>query len=159
MKFTDFTVKDAAGEEVSLSRYQGKVVLVVNTATLCGLTPQYPGLQALYEKYRDRGFEILDFPCNQFGNQAPGSDEEIHKFCSGRFGITFPQFGKIDVNGPNEDPLYNWLKTQKQGMGGRAIKWNFTKFLLDRDGKVVGRYAPTKTPEALDEAVGKLVGA
>ena len=115
----DFTVKAQDGTEKSLADYKGKVLLVVNTATGCGFTPQYVGLQELYDKYKDQGFEILDFPCNQFGNQAPGSDDEIHEFCVGRFSMTFPQFSKIDVNGENEDPLYTWLKSQKGGIGGR----------------------------------------
>ncbi len=159
MNAYDFTVKDANGNDVSLSAYQGKVILVVNTATACGFTPQYSGLQDLYEKYKDQGFEILDFPCNQFGNQAPGSDEEIGSFCTGRFGITFKQFAKIDVNGEQESPLYTWLKGQKGGIGGSKIKWNFTKFLIDKDGTVVGRYASTKTPAALDKEIAKLIGA
>ena len=153
----DFTVKDMQGNDVSLSQYQGKVLLIVNTATGCGFTPQYDGLQDLYEKYQDKGFEILDFPCNQFANQAPGSDEEIASFCTGRFGITFPQFSKIDVNGANEAPLYTWLKAQKGGVLGSRIKWNFTKFLVDRNGNVIERFAPTVTPEKLDGEVAKII--
>ena len=153
----DFTVKAQDGTDKSLSEYQGKVLLVVNTATGCGFTPQYVGLQELYNKYREQGFEILDFPCNQFGNQAPGSDDEIHEFCVGRFSMTFPQFSKIDVNGANEDPLYTWLKTQKGGLGGKKIKWNFTKFLVDRNGQVVARFAPTKTPEHIEESIKELL--
>ncbi len=158
MTLFDFTVKGRKGESVNLSDYAGKTVLVVNTATGCGLTPQYPGLQRLYETYREGGFEILDFPCNQFADQAPGSAEEIHAFCTGRFGITFPQFAKIDVNGANEDPLYRWLKRQKGGFFGSRIKWNFTKFLVDPAGRVVARFAPTDTPEKIESAVAKLVG-
>lgn len=157
MEFYDLTVKDAQGADVPLSDYKGKVLLVVNTATGCGFTPQYDGLQDLYEKYRDRGFEILDFPCNQFGNQAPGSDEEIGSFCSSRYGITFKQFAKTDVNGENESPIYTYLKAQKGGMFGKNIKWNFTKYLIDRGGKVVARYAPTKTPESIDKEIAKLL--
>ena len=153
----DFTVKAQDGTDKSLSEYQGKVPLVVNTATGCGFTPQYVGLQELYNKYREQGFEILDFPCNQFGNQAPGSDDEIHEFCVGRFSMTFPQFSKIDVNGAKEDPLYTWLKTQKGGLGGKKIKWNFTKFLVDRNGQVVARFAPTKTPEQIEESIKELL--
>jgi len=153
----DFTVKAQDGTDVSLSTYAGKVLLVVNTATGCGFTPQYVGLQELYNKYKDQGFEILDFPCNQFGNQAPGTDDEIHEFCVGRFSMTFPQFSKIDVNGDNEDPLYTWLKSQKGGMGGRKVKWNFTKFLVDRQGNVVARFAPTKTPEQIESSITKLL--
>ncbi|MBQ9276857.1 MAG: glutathione peroxidase [Clostridia bacterium] len=151
----DFTVKDKKGNDVSLSEYKGKVLLIVNTATGCGFTPQYDGLQDLYEKYQEKGFEILDFPCNQFANQAPGSDEEIGSFCQARFGITFPQFAKIDVNGKNQAPLYEYLKSQKKGALGSNIKWNFTKFLVDRDGNVVDRFAPTVTPEKLDADVAK----
>ena len=149
----DFSVTAQDGTTKSLADYRGKVLLVVNTATGCGFTPQYVGLQKLYDDYRDQGFEILDFPCNQFGNQAPGSDDEIHEFCVGRFSMTFPQFSKIDVNGENEDPLYTWLKSQKGGMGGKKIKWNFTKFLVDREGHVVARFAPTKTPEQIESRI------
>ena len=154
----DFTVTAQDGSDVSLDMYRGKVLLIVNTATGCGFTPQYVGLQALYDKYRDRGFEILDFPCNQFGNQAPGSDEEIHEFCVGRFSMTFPQFSKIDVNGSDESPLYTFLKhEQKGGLLGSAIKWNFTKFLVNRDGNVVARFAPTTKPEDIDAKVAALL--
>lgn len=153
----DYTVKDKKGNDVSLADYKGKVLLVVNTATGCGFTPQYTGLQELYTKYREKGFEILDFPCNQFANQAPGTDEEIGAFCTGRFGITFPQFAKIDVNGESESPLYTYLKSQQKGTLGSKIKWNFTKFLIDRDGNVVDRFAPTVTPEKLDADVAKLL--
>ena len=157
MSLYDFKVKNNKGSEVSLSEYKGKVLLIVNTATGCGFTPQYDGLQDLYEKYKDSGLEILDFPCDQFGHQAPGSDEEIANFCTGRFGITFPQFSKIEVNGKNASPLYDWLKSQKSGILGNAIKWNFTKFLVDREGTVVERFAPTATPESMEEAVKKLL--
>jgi glutathione peroxidase len=157
MKLYDISVTDAKGTDVSLSEYAGKVLLIVNTATECGFTPQYSALQDLYEKYRDQGFEILDFPCNQFGHQAPGTNEEIGNFCTGRFGITFRQFDKIEVNGANESPLYTWLKSQKGGIGGANIKWNFTKFLINRDGEVTTRYAPTKTPAAIDSDAAKLL--
>ena len=157
MNIYDHKVKDKEGRDVSLRNYEGKVLLIVNTATGCGFTPQFDGLQDLYEKYQECGFEILDFPCNQFGNQAPGSDEEITDFCNSRYGITFSQFAKIDVNGENEDPLFTFLKSQKSGVMGSKIKWNFTKFLVDRSGKVVGRFAPTTTPEALDAAVSELL--
>ena len=133
MKLYDLSVRTRDGKEVSLKDYEGKVLLIVNTATGCGFTPQYKGLQELYDKYKEKGFEILDFPCNQFANQAPGNDEEIHTFCTGRFGITFPQFAKIDVNGDNESPLYKYLKSQKHGFCTSKIKWNFTKFLIARD--------------------------
>ena len=133
----DFKVKDDAGKDVSLAEYKGKVLLIVNTATRCGFTPQYKDLEPLYQKYKSQGFEILDFPCNQFGQQAPGTIEEIHQFCTTNFDIHFPQFDKIDVNGENAHPLYTWLKAQA---GGGDIKWNFTKFLIGRDGKVIKRY-------------------
>lgn len=155
MRIYDYTVKAKDGAEVPMKDYEGKVLLVVNTATGCGFTPQFEGLQDLYEKYQEQGFEILDFPCNQFGNQAPGSDEEITDFCSSRYGITFQQFAKIDVNGENEAPLYTYLKSQKGGVMGKNIKWNFTKFLVDRQGNVVDRFAPTTTPEALDKEIAK----
>ena len=153
MAIYDFSVKAQDGSDVSLKDYEGKVLLIVNTATGCGFTPQYDGLQDLYEKYQKDGFEILDFPCNQFAGQAPGSDEEIHSFCTGRFGITFPQFAKIDVNGKNESPLYTFLKKEQKGRMGSNIKWNFTKFLVARDGTVINRFAPTDKPEKIDEFV------
>jgi glutathione peroxidase-family protein len=133
----DFKVKNDVGQEISLSNYKGKVLLIVNTATRCGFTPQYKELEPLYQKYQAQGFEILDFPCNQFGQQAPGTIQEIHQFCTANFNIHFPQFDKIDVNGENAHPLYTWLKAQA---GGGDIKWNFTKFLVGRDGKVIKRY-------------------
>ena len=133
----DFKVKNDAGQEVSLADYKGKVLLIVNTATKCGFTPQYEDLEPLYQKYHGQGFEILDFPCNQFGQQAPGTIQEIHQFCTANYDIHFPQFDKIDVNGENAHPLYTWLKEQA---GGGDIKWNFTKFLIGRDGKVIKRY-------------------
>ena len=153
----DFTVTAQDGSAQSLAQYEGKVLLVVNTATGCGFTPQYVGLQQLYNDYKDQGFEILDFPCNQFGNQAPGTDDEIHEFCVGRFSMTFPQFSKVDVNGDDEDPLFTWLKSQKGGVAGSKIKWNFTKFLVDRTGQVVARFAPTKTPEQIESHIKKLL--
>ena len=137
MNLYDITVQNNKGEPVSLAQYKGKVLLIVNTATKCGFTPQYEALEALYEAHRDEGFEILDFPCNQFGQQAPGSIQEIHSFCTANFDIHFPQFDKIDVNGENAHPLYTWLKSQA---GGGDIKWNFTKFLVGRDGRVIKRY-------------------
>ena len=157
MSIYDFTVKDIQGNDISLSQYKGKVLLVVNTATGCGFTPQYDGLEDLYEKYHEKGFEILDFPCNQFANQAPGTEEEIASFCSVKFGVTFPQFAKIKVNGDGEEPLYTWLKSQKGGVLGSKIKWNFTKFLIDREGNVIERFAPTVTPEKIDGEVEKLL--
>lgn len=157
MKLYDLTVKDAKGNDVLLSEYQGKILLIINTATGCGFTPQYSGLQELYSQYKDKGFEILDFPCNQFAGQAPGTNEEIGSFCTGRFDITFRQFSKIDVNGENESPLYSWLKSQKSGLGGSNIKWNFTKFLINKEGEVVARYAPSKTPKAIEKDVAMLL--
>ena len=153
MNIYDIFVKSRDGKEVALKDYEGKVLLIVNTATGCGFTPQYTGLQKLYDTYKDKGFEILDFPCNQFANQAPGSDDDIHTFCTGRFGITFPQFAKIDVNGKNEDPLYTYLKSKKGGLFSSRIKWNFTKFLISKDGAVLKRFAPTATPESIDAYV------
>lgn len=153
----DYHVKDNKGNDVSLKDYEGKVLLIVNTATGCGFTPQYEGLENLYQKYKDQGFEILDFPCNQFGNQAPGNDEEIHEFCTLRYHTTFPRMKKINVNGENEDPLYTWLKKQKGGLLGSKIKWNFTKFLVDRSGNVVERFAPTDKPESIDAKVAALL--
>ena len=153
----DYSVKAKNGEMVSLKKFEGKVLLIVNTATGCGFTPQFDGLQDLYEKYQEQGLEILDFPCNQFGDQAPGTDEEITDFCNSRFGITFPQFSKINVNGENADPLYQYLKSQKKGIIDSSIKWNFTKFLVDRQGNVVSRFAPTTEPSDIDSAIAKLL--
>ncbi len=157
MSLYDITVQDRAKNEVSLKKYQEKVLLIVNTATGCGFTPQYPGLQKLYDAYRDQGFEILDFPCNQFANQAPGTDEEIHNFCSGRFGVTFEQFAKVDVNGKGAAPLFRWLKKKKGSLFGSGIKWNFTKFLVDREGRVVSRFGPGVTPEQIEASVAALL--
>ena len=146
----DFTVDDIKGKPVNLERYKGKVLLVVNTASQCGFTPQYKGLEALYEKMHSRGLEVLGFPCNQFGSQEPGSAQEIESFCELNYGVTFPLFAKIDVNGNAAAPLYKYLKSAKPGLlGSEAIKWNFTKFLVDRSGKVLARYAPNDTPESL----------
>ena len=157
MTVYDFVMKDAKGNDVSLADYKGKVLLIVNTAIGCGFTPQYNALEALYEKYKDKGFEILDFPCNQFGEQAPGTDAEITEFCAINFGVSFKQFSKIDVNGENEAPLYTWLKNEKRGILSSKIKWNFTKFLLDRDGNVAERYAPTVTPERIEPRIKELL--
>lgn len=157
MSIYDYKVKDAKGETVDMSDYKGKVLLIVNTATGCGFTPQYDGLEKLYADYNDKGFEILDFPCNQFGNQAPGTEEEIVSFCKMRFGTTFKQFAKIEVNGENEEPLYTYLKSQKKGIGGSKIKWNFTKFLVDRDGNVVDRFGSATTPEKIEKRIKELI--
>lgn len=157
MNIYDFKVKTRKGEEVELSTFKGKVMLIVNTATGCGFTPQYEGLENLYEKYHDKGFEVLDFPCNQFGHQAPGSDEEIHEFCTGKYKTQFDQFAKIDVNGKKEDPLYTYLKKKKGGLLGRNIKWNFTKFLVDKEGKVVKRYEPMVEPKKIENDIADLL--
>ena len=142
---------------MSLAQYKGKVLLIVNTATGCGFTPQYEGLQKLYDTYKDKGLVILDFPCNQFANQAPGTIDEINSFCTLNYGTTFPRFAKIDVNGDNESPLYTYLKKQKKGTLGTRIKWNFTKFLIDREGNVVQRYAPADTPESIEKDIVALL--
>ncbi|MBE5992525.1 MAG: glutathione peroxidase [Paenibacillaceae bacterium] len=153
MNLYDITVTDRKGNPVTLSQYKGKTLLIVNTATGCGFTPQYEGLEALYRKYRNQGFEILDFPCNQFGHQAPGTEEEIHQFCTMNYEVSFPQFAKIEVNGPSESPLYSYLKSQQSGILGSNIKWNFTKFLVDKNGSVTKRYAPTDKPEKLEKDI------
>lgn len=157
MSIYEIKIKTMNNQEISLGEYKGKVLLIVNTATGCGFTPQYKGLQSLYEKYKDQGFEILDFPCNQFAGQAPGNIEEINSFCTLRYGTTFPRFAKINVNGTDESPLYSFLKRQKGGLIGEKIKWNFTKFLVDRNGNVIGRYAPTETPNILDKKISVLL--
>lgn len=157
MELYDYKVKDNKGSLLDMKQYEGKVLLIVNTATGCGFTPQYNGLQDLYDKYKDKGFEILDFPCNQFGYQAPGDSDEIATFCTMRYGITFQQFNKVDVNGKNEEPLYTYLKKQKNGIMGNKIKWNFTKFLIDRKGNVVERFAPTVEPIKIEEYISKLL--
>lgn len=175
MKIYDFVVKDAEGKDVSLSEYKEKVLLVINGATGCGFTPQYDGLQSLYEKYKSKGFEILDFPSNQFLEQAPGTNEEIVGFCKLNFGVDFKQFSKVNVNGENEAPLYNYLKTTAEEFRNEGtldfykkvnkytpdiknndIRWNFTKFLIDKKGNVVGRFAPNITPEEIEQYVSKL---
>ena len=154
----DFTVKDIHGKPVKLDRYRDKVMLVVNTASNCGFTPQYKGLEALYEKFHGKGREVLGFPCNQFGGQEPGSEKEIAQFCELNFGVTFPLFAKVDVNGAAAAPVYKYLKAEKPGLlGSEAIKWNFTKFLIDREGNVVKRYAPNDTPEALAGDIEKVL--
>jgi len=152
----DFTVKDIHGTPVKLDRYRGKVLLIVNTASECGFTPQYKGLEAVYEKLHDKGLEVLGFPCNQFGGQEPGGEKEIAQFCELNYGVTFPMFAKVDVNGNNTAPLYKFLKSEKPGLlGSEAIKWNFTKFLVDREGNVVKRYAPNDTPESIAKDLEK----
>ncbi|MCM1115353.1 MAG: glutathione peroxidase [Clostridium sp.] len=157
MNVYDYVVKDAQGNDVSLKEYEGKVLLIVNTATGCGFTPQYRALQNLYERYQAQGLEILDFPCNQFANQAPGTEKEIEDFCQSRYGVTFRLFKKICVNGANEEPLYTYLKSQKGGVMGTGIKWNFTKFLIDRNGNVVQRFAPVTTPEKIEAVIQAMI--
>ena len=157
MTIYDFKVRSAKGVEVSMADYKGKVLLIVNTATGCGFTPQYEGLQKLYDKYRDKGLEILDFPCNQFGHQAPGTEEEIQEFCTLKYKTTFPLFAKVEVNGKNEEPLFRYLKSQEGGFMGDDIKWNFTKFLVSRSGTVVGRFAPITKPESIESDILKLL--
>lgn len=157
MSIYDFIVQDSNGNDIAMKEYKGKVLLIVNTATECGYTPQLGGLQNLYTKYRGKGLEILAFPCNQFQGQAPGSDREIASFCSMRYGTTFMQFRKIDVNGPNELPLYRYLKDRAGETPGEDIRWNFNKFLVDREGNVLARYGKAVTPEVLEVEIVKLL--
>ena len=179
MSIYDVKILTRKGEKVSMEEYRGKVLLIVNTATGCGFTPQYKGLEELYQKYNSQGLEILDFPCNQFGNQAPGNDEEIHEFCTFKYKTSFDQFKKIDVNGENETELYKYLKSQMkdekvEGLKGKIamkaiekisssykndgdIKWNFTKFLVNREGEVVGRFSPTTEPSKIEEKIKELL--
>jgi len=158
MSIYDFTAETLEGKPAPLSDWQGKVVLIVNTASKCGFTPQYAGLEALYRKYRDRGFVVLGFPCNQFGAQEPGDAAEIANFCSLTYDVDFPMMAKIDVNGPNTHPLYAYLKKAQKGLlGSEGVKWNFTKFLVDRRGEVVKRFAPTDTPQSLEGAIEALL--
>jgi glutathione peroxidase len=153
----DFTAKSLAGEEVPLRRFDGQVLLIVNTASACGFTPQYRGLETLHRDLSSRGFSVLGFPCNQFGGQEPGSAKDIAEFCESNYDVTFPMFDKIDVNGANAHPLYDYLKAEKSGLLGSSIKWNFTKFVVDRVGKVVARHAPTARPEGLRQAIEALL--
>jgi glutathione peroxidase len=153
----DFTATSLAGEDIALKRFEGQVLLIVNTASACGFTPQYRGLEALHTEYLPRGFSVLGFPCNQFGGQEPGSATQIEEFCASNYAITFPMFAKIDVNGFRAHPLYQYLKNEKSGVLGASIKWNFTKFLVDRSGKVVARHAPTAKPEALTQEIEALL--
>lgn len=153
-----FTAKDSGGKNIELASYKNKVLLIVNTASDCGFTPQYEGLQTLYQKHQAQGLEVLAFPCNQFKQQEKGSDAEIQQFCDLRFNIKFPLFSKIDVNGENSHPLFNFLKAQAPGiLGSKGIKWNFTKFLVNKEGKVIKRYAPTTKPEAIEADIEKLL--
>ena len=158
MTVYEFKAKGIDGKEVALSTYSGKPLLIVNVASKCGFTPQYEGLEKLYEKYKDRGFEILGFPCNQFGAQEPGTEAEIKSFCELSFGVKFPLFAKVDVNGDNTHPLYQYLKKEQPGLlGSEGIKWNFTKFLVDREGKPVKRYASADKPEDLEKDIEKIL--
>ncbi|MFD1415210.1 glutathione peroxidase [Oceanobacillus jeddahense] len=153
----DFSAKTMAGEEKSLSDYKGKVLLIVNTASKCGFTPQFEGLQRLYEKYKEQGFEVLGFPCNQFGHQDPGADEEINQFCQQNYGVTFQMFSKVDVKGNKAHPLFDFLTTEQKGILGEQIKWNFTKFLIDTDGKVSKRFGPQKNPDTIEKDIEALL--
>ena len=179
MSVYDYSIVDREGKEIKLNDYKGKVLIIVNTATGCGFTPQYEGLEKIYKEYHEKGLEIIDIPCNQFGNQAPGTDDEIHEFCALKYNTSFDQFTKADVNGENELPLYTYLKEQikedkidgiKNKMAMKAvekiskttkkagdIKWNFTKFLVNKEGKVIGRYSPTYKPEDMEEDIKKLI--
>jgi glutathione peroxidase len=155
--FYDLSAKLNNGSNKKLADYKGKVLLVVNTASKCGFTPQYDGLQSLYAKYKDRGFEVLGFPCDQFGHQEPGSDDEIKSFCQVNYGVNFPLFSKIEVNGPNTHPVFEFLKSKKGGLMGDSIKWNFTKFLVDKKGSVVERFAPMTTSSAIESQIERLL--
>ncbi len=157
-KLYDLKVKSIDGTEKSLSEYAGKALLIVNVASKCGFTPQYEGLEKIYKKYKDRGFEVLGFPCNQFGSQEPGNEAEIKNFCSLTYDVSFPLFAKIDVNGDNAAPLYKFLKSEQKGiLGTEAIKWNFTKFLVSKTGEVLDRFAPTSAPESLEKDIEKIL--
>ncbi|GAB2636391.1 glutathione peroxidase [Nocardioides ginkgobilobae] len=155
----DFSARSIDGRDIDLSEYKGQVVLVVNTASQCGFTPQYQGLQKLHDTYSARGFTVLGFPCDQFGHQEPGDDAEIAGFCERNFGVTFPLFSKIEVNGDGAHPLYQWLRSEKSGLLGSKIKWNFTKYLLGKDGQVIGRYSPTTKPEKIASDIEKALAA
>lgn len=157
MKFYDFTAKKMSGDEVKMEKYKGKVVLVVNTASKCGLTPQFKELEELYEKYKEKGLVILGFPCNQFAKQDPAGNDEIHSFCQMNYGVTFDMFEKIDVNGEQAHPLYQFLRREKKGALGNNIKWNFTKFLIDKEGNVVQRFAPVINPIKLEDKITDLL--
>ena len=153
----DFTANSLAGEDVPLKRYEGQVLLIVNTASACGFTPQYKGLEALQRGFGARGFSVLGFPCNQFGGQEPGDAKQIEQFCTTNYAVSFPLFAKIEVNGVGAHPLYQYLKSEKSGLLGSSIKWNFTKFLVDRAGRVVARHAPTATPRGLKKEIEALL--
>lgn len=156
---SDFSARSIDGQDTDLAAYDGQVVLVVNTASKCGFTPQYEGLQQLHDTYADRGFSVLGFPCDQFGHQEPGDEEEIASFCDRTYGVTFPMFAKVDVNGSDAHPLWQWLRQEKGGMLGSRIKWNFTKFLLGRDGRVVSRHGPTTEPATIADDIEQALGS
>lgn len=158
-RLSDFTADSLTGAETPLSAYDGKVVLVVNTASKCGMTPQYAGLERLYEEYRDQGLVVLGFPCDQFGHQEPGEAAEISEFCTLNYGVTFPMFAKIEVNGDDAHPLFAWLRDEQRGVLGGAIKWNFTKFLINREGDVINRFAPTTTPDKIEPDIQAALAA
>ena len=153
----DFTAQSLTGEDVPLRRFEGQVLLIVNTASACGFTPQYKGLEQLHRDFAPRGFAVLGFPCNQFGGQEPGDAKQIAEFCETKYDVTFPMFAKVDVNGSQAHPLFNYLKNAKSGLLGSSIKWNFTKFLVDRSGRVTGRYAPTATPDGIRRDIEALL--
>lgn len=157
MNIYNIKISDSENKETTLKQYTGKVLLIVNTATGCGFTPQYEGLQKLYDQYKEKGLEVLDFPCNQFGSQAPGTMKEINSFCSLNYGTSFPRFSKIDVNGENESPLFKYLKSKKGGILGSKIKWNFTKFLVDKKGNVIKRYGPSYKPSKIEKDILRLI--
>lgn len=157
MTFYDLEAKTIQGETIPMSTYKEKAVVIVNTASKCGFTPQYEGLEALYEKYKDRGLEILGFPCNQFGNQEPGSSDDIQTFCQVNYGVSFTMFDKVDVNGSKTHPIFKYLKSELGGLLGSKIKWNFTKFLIDKNGKPVKRFAPITKPEKMEASIKKLL--
>lgn len=159
-EISEFTVSDSKGQDYHLAQHKGKVVLVVNVASKCGFTPQYEGLENLYKTYKEQGFVILGFPCNQFMNQEPGSEEDIQQFCSLNYGVSFPVLGKVEVNGPKTDGLFDYLKSEARGvLGSKSIKWNFTKFLVGRDGKVIARYAPKTEPQKISADIEKALKA
>ncbi|MGL6107068.1 glutathione peroxidase [Romboutsia sp.] len=157
MEFYDYSVKKINGEEIKMENYKGKVLLIVNTASKCGFTPQFKGLEELYQSYKDKGLEILGFPCNQFANQENGTNEEIQEFCKVNFGVTFTIFEKIKVNGENAHPLYKYLKEEAHGLLTKEIKWNFTKFLIGKEGNVIKRYAPSSSPESIKDDIEQLL--
>lgn len=157
MNFYDLEAKTLQGKTIPMSAYKGKTVVVVNTASKCGLTPQYEGLEELYEKYKDQGLEILGFPCNQFGNQEPGSADDIEEFCQVNYGVSFTMFDKVDVNGSRTHPVFQYLKSELGGLLGSKIKWNFTKFLIDKNGKPVKRYAPIAKPQKMEASIKRLL--